>query len=290
MANALEVDETLSPEEKTIVEDLVKEGDEMREVDAHKTKPQTKETEKTEKIEEDKDKVVDRIAETDNEEKEKTERTPKMMPIWKQKIAEKKWEEEKNELLSTVSTLKEEMETIKQQSLSGKTEIATDSIKKLSEKYELSEDLVKDLILAVAEHAKPKEFNEIMEKVKGLEQLNLESLEEQKYNSDFDKKVIPAIQKEYPNISDKNLAKIKNDLHNIAYTEEYAKTPLDVIYKGLDDFRNVTIISRKSGEVTKSGITSKGGVIDYANITDEEFQALPRDKQEEAQKFLAEQG
>ena len=58
----------------------------------------------------------------------------------------------------------------------------------------------------------------------------------------------------------------------MAFTEEYSKTPLKVIYRGVDDFRQFSKKGKASGESSKSGIRGEDAEKGYLDLSDEEFE------------------
>ena len=71
-------------------------------------------------------------------------------------------------------------------------------------------------------------------------------------------------------VSDDDLAKLKSRLKKMAFTEEYAGTPLDLIYKGLDTFRPIE--KKKSAESSRGGeARDDDTVIDFENVSTEQI-------------------
>jgi len=224
--------------------------------------------------------------EDDSEEEVKPNRLPKMMPVFKQKIAEKAWSKRETELLGEIETLKNKPTEAPVQQAKV-TEDMDSKIAELAEKKGVDAELIKDIIGLVPNQDSSEEVKEAMQVIKDLKASN----EQTKADVDFSKEfegVKPLIKAEYPNISDGDLSNIQKQLKDNAFTEEYAKTPLSVIYKGLDGFREAVITKKKTAESSRSGQNRNSEVQDYSSWTEDDVKNSSREDFEKYSKWVDE--
>ena len=224
--------------------------------------------------------------EDDSEEEVKPNRLPKMMPVFKQKIAEKAWSKRETELLGEIETLKNKPTEAPVQQAKV-TEDMDSKIAELAEKKGVDAELIKDIIGLVPNQDSSEEVKEAMQVIKDLKASN----EQTKADVDFSKEfegVKPLIKAEYPNISDGDLSNIQKQLKDNAFTEEYAKTPLSVIYKGVDGFREAVITKKKTAESSRSGQNRNSEVQDYSSWTEDDVKNSSREDFEKYSKWVDE--
>jgi len=273
-------DEIPDEETRKTLEDMKAEGNDVPALGESKEEaPKEEEVEEPEvepTVEPSKD--VEPVVET---EEEKPNRIPNMMPAFKHKIAEKNWSKRETELLTEIETLKNKptetpaQEVIKDDGIDAK-------INELAEKKGVDAELIKSIVGLVPKQETPSEVKDALDSLKELRAEQETAKQETQFRKEFDG-VLPLIKAEYPDISEGDLSKIQQQLKDNAFTEEYAKTPLSVIYKCVDGFRDAVITKKKTAESSRSGQNRASEVEDYANWTDEDLAKAPR---AEADKYM----
>lgn len=155
-----------------------------------------------------------------------------------------------------------------------KVPVLTDEQKALADKYGIDhEDYLK-----MYPPAKEKEIvKEVLsdEDRKVLDTVKSERdalLVEKGFNTDFDSNVLPLIKEEYPNISPEKLAEIRQQILEKLETDQYALTPLDVIYRGDQAFRG--LVKKREGVDHGNRVPAKGNadkMYDFDNATEEDI-------------------
>ena len=233
--------------------------------------PPKKETDKQDKGKKEKDEEKDEEEEEEEEEKEeeeepekpeKTKRKPTLMPIYKHRLAESKWKERENELLG-------EIEKIKSQKPAQTSEEFDKKIQGLADKSGLDADFLKELVTLV--RPKSELSDEVKKKLESLEEERSSAYQSKMFEREFEEKILPLLEKD--SISEENRNKIKKLLKKLAFTTDYAQTPLPVIYRGVEEFDRFRAKGKKSAESSRGGMS--GGVgeeKDIREMTDEEFE------------------
>lgn len=292
-------DDSIDNETREILEALRKEGHEVEipgEVAEKKPESEVekKPEAKTEEAQADEaeEKPEEHKESDDKGEERKQPKEPRYMPTWQHKIAEKNWEREKSDLLGTIETLKTNPSGNQSQEQKDALGDVQDTIDQLvSERgyddgvKELIADVVKIVKAASPSVGLSAEDLKAIEAIKSeaalLQNERLQAHQEKSFNEEFEEKVLPAIEREYPGIPKETLNEIKSEVKKKAFTEEYSKTDLGVIYKGMDEFRGRFTPPRKGPEETRGGQgRDDGTVIDYDNVTEEQF-AKFTDKQKD---------
>lgn len=212
--------------------------------------------------------------EVEEHEEEKPNRIPKMMPAFKHKIAEKEWSKKEAELLSEIETLKNKpTETPAQEA--KLTDDLESKINKLAEEKGVDAELIKNIVSLVPQDV-PSDYKESLETIKELKATNEAAKAEAQFTQEF-QDLMPIIKDEYPDISESDLSNIQKQLADTAFTEEYARTPLSVIYKGLDGFRGAVMSKKKSAESSRSGQNRSSEIQDYSKWTDDDISNASRE-------------
>lgn len=181
---------------------------------------------------------------------------PKLMPTYVHKVAEKTWQKEKGELLQQIEDLSKD-NTPKGEELDEAAKAAKDEkIKAFAEKHGHDEEFVREL-LDIAGENDGKLPEKVVEGLKKAQMVSTErelEIEEANFSSDFDRVVLPLIKAEYGDDAPSSLiSDIKEDLKVLAYSEEYAKVPYAVIFKGQDEFRGLIPEKNKGAEGSRGG-------------------------------------
>ncbi len=196
----------------------------------------------------------------ENVKPEPRRKAPKLMPVYVHKVAENKWQQEKEQLLADIDTIFKS-----NSSKEGETEEAKAArvakIKTVAEKHGYEPEFVTDLLAIATENdgKLPPEVEQGLRKAHGLAAERDLEVEDASYSADFDKIILPLIKAEYGNDVPKNvISDIKEDLKGLAYSDEYAKVPYQVIYQGNNDFRELVAPKSKGGEGSRGGTGGDG--------------------------------
>ena len=196
------------------------------------------------------------------------------VPAFKLKIAEKR--EEKSQ--GRVAELEAELAALKKDGDKAlkdgetPTEVAKDTetrLKAISEKSGIDMEVLKEIVDAVRPAAQvviPPEIASALETIGKNKAESEAAVEVANYNADFDRLILPLIQKEYGDkegkVPPETVTKIKDELAKIAYSPEYAKVPYETIYKGTDDFRGIIPPASKGAEISRGGSTA---IVEHQN-------------------------
>lgn len=250
---------------KQIAEDVAKEnqpektGEEKNnEEDAE---PEKKE-EAPEKKEEPEKQPEKKVENEEVDTQKKIDRTPKLIPAWKHEAYKNQSEKEKEELRAKIIDLETKS--------SGKTDAKQqEMIKKLAEENGFTENFVTGLIEIMGVPKLKKEFEE---KLGSIEQERMANIQKSEFSKEYEKDVLPLLKDS--GIPQERWDGVKKRLSELAFTEEYAKTPLKVIFKGVDEFEDYKKVpGKKSVEGTRN-IGARGGSGEETNLmdlSDEEF-------------------
>jgi len=261
--------EILDEETKKILGELEAQGHFVEGFSEKKEEPKTEEV----KPEETKEEVppAEETADTSTEEEadKKFERTPKFMPAWQHKVAESKWQKREEELLNELAKAKEASVT------KGETQLPDEELDSFAEQYGVDKNLISKIVDLTVKKIKLPE--DISKKLAAIEEERHEQFENKMFEKEFEA-IMPLIKSEYGDLSGEELTSIKEKIRQYAYTEEMAKTPLSVIFKGIDDFRN----KNKNTEIKKTAESGRGGaqqsVVNYDEMTEDEVAKLNRDE------------
>ena len=258
-------EEAMSEEDKKILDDIAESKKDKKEDVEKKEEGNQKETLSAE--EEAKKKEAESKEKLDNKDKkedksEKQERTPRVIELYKHKIAEKAWNKEKGELLKSIEKLEgsSNKEDIKKTSEKIETQISA-----FAEKHKMKPEVIKELIGLF-----PKQEQDTSLR-KDIDKINKERIERKQdviFDKDYAKKILPLLKQ--LKIPEKDYSDIKKSLHDKAFTEQFAKTPIDFIFKGdpfFDRFRSAEDLKKRGFEDKSKG--TRGGVGDEKkNIKD----------------------
>lgn len=241
-------------------------------VDAPKVEPKPeekkpKEEEKPKEAPKDEDKKTD---------EEKSRKSQTLVPAWKLKVAEdqlKKTREDLADAQKSTTKVTEKSDTPQpDDELRKKTDV-------IAKKYGTDPDEEYERALTARGDLKPQKVEipkEITEGFKKIEQLENEKkveVEELHFNTDFDSKLLPLIKAEYGDDVPKSVIEdIKDKVKSKAYSEEFAKVPLSMIYKGDDEFREVIPAKARGAEKSRGGFheANKAQESDELDLTKEQ--------------------
>lgn len=196
---------------------------------------------------------------------DKAKRTPRMIELYKHKIAEKAWNKEKEGLEQKIVDLSNKSET--------KTKPEREKlIKAFAEKSGMDASMIEEFVeIANSSQANlSKELAALRAQVKKGDDERVWAEEDRRFEKDYDKNVVSLI--ETDGVLKENIPRLKKLLKTLAFTEEYAKTPLKVIYRGVDDFRQFSKKGQKSGESARGGIRGDETDSGWLDLSEEEFE------------------
>lgn len=210
---------------------------------------------------------------------------PSMMPRYEHKIAEKRWQEEKEELTKDFNTKLEELQN-QIKSGAGKSDIkaTTVDIEKIAADAGADPVLVKQIIEAAKNSFQlPAEVQELLKQLpdfKAAQARQRETDAENQFIADFDKEVRPLIEEEYGPVSDEQLRLIRDKVKQAVVSDErLLHAPLGMIYQGVKDFRGIIKEPKKTAEPSR-GRQGNTDTIDFENMTDEKFATLTDEQQD----------
>ena len=232
-------------------------------------------------------------ADDDTQPQDQKPRTPRNMPVWKHKVAEKKWQEEKADLEGQIEKLKnlgqdappapdagasQEDQQKYQDQLATLAEDAGIDVKQLEKIIQiaragvnvgLSETERKTLEVIAEKLPVITQTAEQIEKDRQFEE------ERKEFNSEFDKDISDLVKEEYPHATSKQIEEVRESLEELAFSERYAQVPLAEIYRGRSEFRDLFPEPKKSGET--GGSRKETPKVDDEDVTEEDFKNMSPD-------------
>jgi len=229
------------------------------------------------------DKKVEATVETPVIPKEEPEvetpsRTPSMVEAWKLKVAE----DQKDSAIKQAQELQAKIEELsKQKSPVTETQRVelSDEIKTLAEESGVDENFLNKFADTILKKAKPSE--DISKIVQSLTEERELVKQENLYSQEFAKDIEPLVKEQY-GLSDTALSQLKTQLKDLAFSETYAKVPLSKILKA--EFDTLGIKEPKRSSEGKAIKVRSNEVVDFDNLTEEQFEALSPEKLEEFSK------
>lgn len=189
-----------------------------------------------------------------------------MMPVTKHTSIKKKLDEK-------IQGLEHDLQIAQQQA--GEKDVSK-KLESLAEKYNTEPDFVKDLYgLVKSDSAIPQD---LQKKIDYIDQRAEHENQTEQFNNDFETNVRVLIKEEYPDATQSQIEGIKQKVHDHAFTEKYQHTPLDLIYRGLSEFREFFEDSKSKKTAESSGKRTKSTkVLDFETMTDAEAAKLSDD-------------
>lgn len=265
--------------------------DEINKENADPVKPEEKKDEPEKKPEEDKTGDEGKKPESDGGEKDKDgkpaedkkpeveqRRSAKLIPAWVHERHKADTEKQITDLKAKIEELtKDPTKKGQEGTADEEAEIAA-----IAEKHGYEVDFVKEVVkLSRGNQGKiPDDIAKGLSKINEIAAEREQEAELAQYEADFTRLVVPLIKKEYgDDVPESAIAKIKEDLKAIAYSEEYAKVPYNEIYSGKTDFRGVVQPKHKGGESSRGGTegadNTNGEALDLTKpLTDEQLLTL----------------
>ncbi len=232
---------------------------------------------------------------------ERKPREPKQIPAWQHEIEKKKmqkeFEEEKSKLTASftkeLEDIKSKINNFEKQGLS-KSEIREEidkDFEDLAEEYNVDKNFLGKLQKLIISKQSPKLSDEISEKISKIDTWEKEQKQKQEdfeYEKGFSKKLLPILKEKFPSLTEVEREAIQEKLKDHYFDEKYIKLDIDEIYtikqKEIDGL--ISSKNQKSGETGTRGVTRGGNVIDYGNLTEDQYAKLSPEEQEKANEFL----
>lgn len=234
--------------------------------------------------------------------REGKERKPREMPIWKHEVEKKQLlkqvEEEKQSLREELNKFKSEFEEYKRghtrNEIADKKEDVEDKLTALANKYEIDESFIKDFSREILQTI-PKSGNylsdDITEKLKVVESLQEQSrkqTEDYEFQTSFQKTILPKVREEYPDATEDELERVKNEIKKHYFNEKYITLDIDEIYSLKKNDLSSLLPSQKKNPVEKGtkGISRGEKAIDYESVTEDQYAKMSSEEQEKVEAYL----
>lgn len=293
---------SVMPETQKVMDDLRVKGFEF---EGDKPKEEVKEPEKTE-VEPKKEEVKTEVK-TESEiqpeiHSERKSREPKQIPAWQVAIDRKriekeegKSESEKQELRNAIEELKSEINNLKGTKQEKQEEI-DNWIEKFTKDYDVDVDVnflkgfADEILKRVPKQGiqLPETLPKALETVAKMEADAEKKREDLEYISSFNKEVIPKLKEEYPQIIEDEIESIREAMKKPYFSERFINLSSDEIYE-LTKGSYKDLVSperRQTVEKGTKGVSRGGKMLDYSNLSDEDYKNMSSQEREEANKFL----
>ena len=188
-------------------------------------------------------------------------REPALMPAWEHKIAEKKWEKEREQLSQEIEAMRATPTQQNAQSAGNLREIASQYGLELDDRQEA---FFQSLVSQV--NTVPEQLTKELDALKQDRQI---AYLETQYENEFLKDVAPLLAE----VPETQHAELRQKLHDLAFSEQYAKVPLKKVFLAEQDTLNVTAQRKVSMDTTKQG-KSRTVLTDYSNLSEADVEKL----------------
>lgn len=209
---------------------------------------------------------------------------PRLMPAWAHEAAKNNWEKREGELLKELETLKagKGPESKDTQPTPEQQETLERDIDELVKAHPgISKELAKSLVELGMKHGGkiPADITEKLKEVDSFRAQREAQAEEQAYNAAFDKEVLPLIKAEFgESVAQDTIQEIRSKMLELAYSDNFAQTPLPVIFKGVDEFRTFKRPPAASAERSQGGAERQAGAegddSEFTSVTDEDIEKM----------------
>jgi hypothetical protein len=193
----------------------------------------------------------------------RSQKEPALIPAWEHKVAEKRWEKEREQLQSQIEALSVKPQTTPQEA---------SNLRELAQQYGLVLDESQERFFdALLRKAVPEDVGK---KLQALEHDRQVAFLEQQYEQEFAHDVAPLLRERYGEVTEDKLAELKAKLHKTAFTETYAKVPLKKVFLAEQDTFNLERTEPKATvQAGKSGKT-RATQVDYDSIDEDAFRRM----------------
>ena len=241
-----------------------------------------------------------------NEEKEhppRTPREPKMIPAWQVEIEKKRLEKEREAgSIQEKQEWKDAIEDLQSQisNLTGtkheKEEVVDEWIDKLIVEKGVDVDsgflkgFASELLKRVprSESKIPDDLPKTLEAVAKMEAKAKKESEDSDYLTSFREQVIPKIKEEYPQITEDEIGSIREAMKKPYFSERFINLSSGEIYElSKGTFKDLVAPERRpTVEKGTKGVSRNQKVLDYSNLTEEDYSKMSPQEREDANKFL----
>lgn len=210
------------------------------------------------------------VAETETRVIDRAPKEPTLIPAWKAKITEERLAKENETLRQQIEALQrnptQENRQEVQQSIADIRQLAQEEGLELDERQER---FFNKLYGELTKNAVPQD---LIKNVEAFQQHQQIAQLEQEYNNEFSNDVLPLIKEQYGELPEKELATLRQKLHDTAFTEAYAKVPLKEIF--IMKSRELNIKTPKETIVTHKSGRTRNADIDLSNVDEATFATL----------------
>ena len=264
----------VSPETEAVLAELRKEGYEL-ESEAPKEEPAHK------KAEEPQVPSQEEPQETSQEPVDRAPKEPALIPAWEHKVAEKRWEKEREQLQA-------QLEQLRAQPTQPTQEQARD-LRSLAQQYGLVLDESQEQFFsALLQQAVP---HDVTKKLEALERDRQVAYLESQYEQEFNKDVAPLLRERYGEVSEEKLAELKAKLHDTAFSETYAKVPLRKVFLAEEDMFKLQRMEPQTTVQAVKGGKTRAVHVDYDSIDEDTFKRMsPQDIEKYTEHMIAKNG
>jgi hypothetical protein len=209
---------------------------------------------------------------------------PKTVEAWRVQVMQKKHADEVEELRKQITAAATPPAQPKSPDAPVENEDVVEALAKEFGLEDTQKPLIQKIIdAAVAKVKLPPELEKIKGLLPALEKFQAQAQEaeaERAFTNEFETAVRTLVEAEYPGADGTLLTSVREKLRAKISDSQYQFTPLNLLYKGLDDFRGL-IPSKKGAEPTKGSAKRQTEVIDYDSLTPEQYDRLTPAQQEE---------
>jgi hypothetical protein len=221
-------------------------------------------------------------------EQPKQEREHSYVPAWKLKVAE----DQKAKAEARYQEAQGEIERLsrKPEMTNSDKENLGDALEALGDEFGVDKNFLAKLEKAIVSKTSiPKDISEKLKELDVIKQDRAKEYQENSYLKEFESDVLPIIKAENPNISETALSQIKDNLKKYAFSEEYAKLPLNKVFKVEKETLGIPVATphKKTVESSRSGTTRATTTIDFDDMSEEQFKTLAPEQMLEFAKYKA---
>lgn len=198
---------------------------------------------------------------------------PTLIPAWKAKIAEDRLAKENEALKQQLEALQNNPTPENKQEVQDRM----DDIRAIAEAEGLQLDDAQErffnkLAATLTQKAVPQD---LLKNVEAFQQHQQIAQLEAEYNQEFTRDIVPLVKEKYGDLPEKELATLSKKLHDLAFTDTYAKVPLKKVFLAESD--DLKITPPKDGIVTHKSGRTRNADIDLSSIDEESFKSLDGD-------------
>lgn len=211
------------------------------------------------------------VKEDDNRVIDRQPKEPTLVPAWKVKIAQEKLQKENEELKAKIlnfqKTPTKENERATRETVANIRELASEAGLELDERQEMFFERIAETI---ASRAKP--ADDVLKTLEALQQQHQVNALEAEFDAEFSKELLPKIKEQYGDMPERELTTLRSKLHELAFSEQYAKVPLTKIFRAEADDLGIQP-AKQSMRAPKSGKT-RGTDIDFSQMDEASFSQM----------------